>query len=87
MTIGTLTIYPFGDGECVRVELDDRAQTRAFTVQRFDSLEVHLHEANRRQLTGLEPPPKLLNRDLSQLRMRMALIVHEASVAQSRDGR
>ena len=82
MTIATLTIHPLGNVERVGVKLDDRVQTWAFAVNGFDPLEVHFHEANGRQIAGLEVASELLNRDPCQLGVWVGFVVHAASVAQ-----
>jgi thymidylate synthase len=83
VTIATLTIHPLSDLQRFGVELDDRAQAWAFAVKAFDPLEVHFHEANDRQLACLEAAPKLVDRHLGQLGVRVGFVVHAPSVAQS----
>jgi len=84
VTIAALTIHPLGDAERVGVELDDRVQAWAVAVNRFNPLEVHLHEANGSQIGGLEAESELLNRDLGQLGVWVGFVVHTDQVRSKR---
>ena len=49
----SLLIEHFGNGQCIRVEFDDRVDRRSLFIQRLDPVQQVLHERYSTQLIAL----------------------------------